>query len=222
MSVCFRHWTHLTEVCDGVRTVRMVRTRSIPRNLIIDGFPMKVSYVGQELECDICGKKGHIAKNCEMRGKCMECKQPEHFQRNCPVRCQRLLRPDEDTDALPDVAGSADGAGSLGNGQSVVDVVSGPSAGSSDGAGSAVAGHLNLPVGDGAGSPAVSQSILAAVSKSVGILPSGESADGAGSYIDTRDNQLDELNSQVLSGGSIGLLACLLACLFRANSNSIN
>ena len=36
----FRHWTQLTEVCDGVCTVRMVRTRAIPRNLIIDGFPM--------------------------------------------------------------------------------------------------------------------------------------------------------------------------------------
>ena len=56
---------------------------------------------------------------------------------------------------------------------------------------------------DGAGSPAASQSILAALSKSVGILPSGESADGAGSNIDTRDNQLDELNSRILSGRSI-------------------
>lgn len=42
--------------------------------------------------------------------------QPGHFQRNCPVRRQRLLLPDEDADALPDVAESADGAGSLGNG----------------------------------------------------------------------------------------------------------
>ena len=84
-----------------------------------------------------------------MRGKCKECMQPGHFQRNCPVRRQRLLLPDEDADALPDVAGSADGAGS------------------------SVAGHLILPVGpstvppvvspDGAGSPAARQSILARV-----------------------------------------------------------
>ena len=99
----FRHWTHLVDVCDGVRTVRMVRTRAIPRNLIIDDFLVKVSYVGQEPECDICGKKGHIARSCDMRGKCMECKQPGHFQRNCPVRRCRLANPDLD---LPEVSES--------------------------------------------------------------------------------------------------------------------
>ena len=63
---------------------------------------------------------------------------------------------------------------------------------------------------DGAGSPAASKSILAAVFKSVGILPSGEGADGAGSHIDARDNQLDELNSQVLSVGQLALHQILL------------
>ena len=62
--VRFHHWTHLVDVCDGVRTVRMVRTCAIPRN-VIDGFPVKVSYVSQEPECDICGKKGHIARCCD-------------------------------------------------------------------------------------------------------------------------------------------------------------
>ena len=67
-SVHFRHWTHAQEICDGVRTVRMVRSRAISRNLVIDGFPVKISYPGQALECDICGESGHIAKNCSLRG----------------------------------------------------------------------------------------------------------------------------------------------------------
>ena len=188
-SVRFRHWTHHAEVCDGVRTVRMVRSGAIPRNLIIDGFPVKVAYVGQELECDICGKKGHIAKNCEMRGKCMECKQPGHFQRNCPIRRQRLLRPDEDVETLP-----------VASDQPVLDVLSGPSARSSDGVGSLVAGPSSVPrldvSPDSVDSQAASQSILAAVSKS----GNGVCADGAGSSIDARDNQLDELDSQAPSG----------------------
>ncbi|CAH3114833.1 unnamed protein product, partial [Porites lobata] len=101
----------------------------------------------------------------------------------------RPLHPDEEVETLPDgdssvaaQAGSADGAGSQGSGNPVLDVVSGPSAGSSD----------------------ASQSILAAVTKSVDVSVSGESADSADSQMDTRVYQLDELNSQVPSGGQIG------------------
>ena len=75
---------------DGVRTVRMVRARAIPRNLTIDGFHVKVSYPGQAPECDICYDLGHIAKNCPLRGKCLECRQSGHLQRDCPVRLRRL------------------------------------------------------------------------------------------------------------------------------------
>ena len=88
-SVLFRHWTHV-HVCDGVRTVRMVRARAIPRNLTIDGFHVKVSYPGQAPECDICYDLGHIAKNCPLRGKCLECRQSGHLRRDCPVRLRRL------------------------------------------------------------------------------------------------------------------------------------
>ena len=88
-SVLFRHWTHV-HVCDGVRTVRMVRARAIPRNLNIAGFHVKVSYPGQAPECDICFELGHIAKNCPLRGKCLECRQPGHLRRDCPVRLRQL------------------------------------------------------------------------------------------------------------------------------------
>ena len=164
----------------------MVRTRAIPRNLIIDGFPVKVSYVGQEPECDMCGKKGHIAQSCDMWGKCMEWKQPGHFQRNCPVR-RRLANPDLD---LPEVS------------ESVVSVPGMPESASAGVAAvpvdSAPAG-LPAEIQDGARSPeagdasyqAVSQSILADVSAPCVLSES----------VDSRDNQLDEL----VSLGSIGV-----------------
>ena len=100
-SVHFRHWTHAQEICDGVHTVRMVRSRAISRNLVIDGFPVKISYPGQALECDICGELGHIAKNCSLRGKCLECRQSGYFQRNCPVRLRQLQRSVDSLDPVP-------------------------------------------------------------------------------------------------------------------------
>ena len=73
--------------------MRMVRTRAIPRNLLIDGFPVKVSYVGQELQCDIYGKNGHSAKTCEIRGKCMECKAAGAFPAELPCPASAALAP---------------------------------------------------------------------------------------------------------------------------------
>ena len=88
-SVLFRHWTYV-RVCDGVCMVRMARSRAIPRNLVIDGCPVKVSYPKQVPECDTCVEFGHIARNCALRGKCLECRQPGHLCRDCSAHLRRL------------------------------------------------------------------------------------------------------------------------------------
>ena len=36
-------------------------------------------------ECDICGKSGHIAKDCPIKGKCRKCLQVGHLARECPT-----------------------------------------------------------------------------------------------------------------------------------------
>ena len=165
--VRFRHWTHLVDFCDSVRTVRMVRTRAIPRNLIIDGFPVKVWYVGQEPECDICGKKGHIARTCDMRGKCMECKQPGHFQGDCPVRRRRLSNPDldlpEDGESVDPVPSMPESASDRAASVPVVSAPAVPVSGVLDAA-SPLEDDAAAIIEDGASSRAISQSILADVS----------------------------------------------------------
>ena len=83
-AVKFRHMLHMSEVADGVRVVPMVRNQAIPRNLQVDGYHCKVSYYGQAKECDICGKTGHIPKDCPFRGKCLRGGQAGHLYRNCP------------------------------------------------------------------------------------------------------------------------------------------
>lgn len=204
--VHFHHWTHLVDVYDGVRTVRMIRTRAVPCNLIIDGFPVKVSYVGQEPESDICGKKGHIARNCDMRGKCMKCKQPGHFQRDCPVRGRHLSHPDLDppkngesvpVDSAPAglLAEIPDDAGSPRVVLSSSGNLSVPVSGGLDGA-RPLEDNAASVMEDGASSQAVSQLILADVSGPRSGTPSVVSES-----VDSRDNQLDEL----VSSRSIGV-----------------
>ena len=94
-DVRYRHWLDIPGVCDGVRVVSMIRKKSIPRHLTVDGFFCKITYYGQPLECDICNKTGHIARDCPLKGKCRRCLQAGHLERDCP---------DKQTPAPPVVA----------------------------------------------------------------------------------------------------------------------
>ena len=82
-DVTMQHYPDLNSVATGTRIVRMVRKSSIPRSLDIDGTLVKVWYRGQPIECDVCGKSGHVSKVCPLKGKCRRCLQPGHMARNC-------------------------------------------------------------------------------------------------------------------------------------------
>ena len=90
-----RCWLHLNGVADGVRVVSMVRNQAIPRNLDVEGFRVKVSYYGQAVECDICERLGHVARDCPLKGKCLWCHQPGHLAREC-------VNPRADSSDIPD------------------------------------------------------------------------------------------------------------------------
>ena len=82
-DVSMQHYPDLNTVATGTRIVRMVRKASIPRSLDVNGVLVKVWYRGQPVECDICGKSGHVSKVCPLKGKCRRCLQPGHLARNC-------------------------------------------------------------------------------------------------------------------------------------------
>jgi len=82
-DIRFRAWTHLDNVMDGARVVRMTRSGPIPRSLHVNDHLCKVWYRGMPTSCDIC-EGSHKAQNCPFKGKCMRCRQEGHLQRHCP------------------------------------------------------------------------------------------------------------------------------------------
>ena len=82
-DIRFRAWTHLDNVMDGARVVRMTRSGPIPRSLHVNDHLCKAWYRGMPISCDIC-EGSHKAQNCPFKGKCMRCRQEGHMQRDCP------------------------------------------------------------------------------------------------------------------------------------------
>ena len=82
-DVSMQHYPDLVSVATGTRIVRMVRKAPIPRSVEVDDFRVKVWYRGQPVECDVCGKSGHVSRDCPLKGKCRRCLQSGHLARHC-------------------------------------------------------------------------------------------------------------------------------------------
>ena len=83
LDIRHQHYAGFNSVCTGTRLVKMEREHPIRRNLDVGGYRVKVWYIGQPLECDICSR-GHISRDCPVRDKCRKCLEPGHMARNCP------------------------------------------------------------------------------------------------------------------------------------------
>ena len=99
-EVKLRHWTHMPDVGDTVRVVRMIRRDTIPRHMSIGEVKVKIAYAGQQQLCDLCNAPGHIARACPYRRKCFQCGLEGHFSRDCPQKDDY-----RDRDSVVDVPG---------------------------------------------------------------------------------------------------------------------
>ena len=82
-DVRFQKWTNIPDVSTGTRIVRMLRTRPVPRFLVVQGIRVKVWFKGQPVTCDICRREGHRAGSSPNKGKCLRCHEPGHVSKNC-------------------------------------------------------------------------------------------------------------------------------------------
>ena len=82
-EIKYQTWTNVPGLYTGTRIVRMFRKLDIPRNIKIDGLPCKIWYKDQPIECDIC-RGAHKAASCPLKGKCRRCRKEGHFASDCP------------------------------------------------------------------------------------------------------------------------------------------
>ena len=192
-EIKFQEWTNVPGVATGTRIVRMVRKHEIPRNVVIDSVKCRVWYKGQPLVCDICSNN-HKAADCPLRGKCRRCHQAGHFVRDCPKPVWFMPgREDTPTPVLAEDPPSGEVSASLS--EKVNEIVAAP-----------------VSVGEVPGSQA-SQSVLdkeVVTASAVGEVSASSQAPSETSggdmdldSLDLRDNELDEVASQPLSGVSL-------------------
>ena len=189
-EIKFQEWTNVPGVATGTRIVRMVRKHEIPRNVVIDSVKCRVWYKGQPLVCDICSNN-HKAADCPLRGKCRRCHQAGHFVRDCPKPVWFMPgREDTPTPVLAEVPPSGEVSAPLS--EKANEIVAAP-----------------VSVGELPGSQA-SQSVLdkeVVTASAVGEVSASSQAPSETSggdmdldSLDLRDNELDEVASQPLSG----------------------
>ena len=186
-DIKFRHWPHMPNVGDGVRVIRMIRTKPIPRHMHIGEVPVKVAYAGQQQVCDICHAPGHIARNCPDKNKCFTCGQEGHFSRNCANRQIRRDRQDASTALDPTPAEAAVLA--AGAAARAVTSVASLSADTDSLDGVSLSSAAGVPTADHDSDIEIDAPVTDATPE-VGPTPSPSP--------DLRDNQLDELASQPL------------------------
>ena len=97
LGIRHQHYASHNAVSTGTCIVQMIRDQIIRRNLMVDGYCVKVWYVGQPLECDNCSR-GHISRDCPMRGKCRHCGELGHLAHACknPPRVWDVLTQNND------------------------------------------------------------------------------------------------------------------------------
>ena len=178
-KIRYQQWSNLPGVSTATRLVRMKRKKDIPRFKQIGRFRCKVWYRGQPITCDICRKDGHTAGTCPDKGNYRLCHQIGHMARECPSCCSQCGG-EHTTLSCNRAWGS---------------VITAPAP--------APVAHVVVGEDD---FPDYATFVAQQGEELPEVVPSCSSSFSSVSGVDMRDNQLDELDSQVDHSASQSIL----------------